>query len=161
MLEPLPIDSMINRQPHKRMRWVVPDRPPEFWARSSFFALPTTRSMVRGASFPHAVHVLHASRSGLRGNTVGFFPVVPYRGRKFSQVREEPSNLPAILLAQGAIPRGHARVADTASNGVVEVPLRVVERVENDLGHGRVEGMLERSEERRVGKECRSRWSPY
>jgi len=27
--------------------------------------------------------------------------------------------------------------------------------------HGRVSRHLERSEERRVGKECRSRWSPY
>src|SRR3712207_9247134 len=26
---------------------------------------------------------------------------------------------------------------------------------------GRVAGAVERSEERRVGKECRSRWSPY
>src|SRR5260370_19921388 len=27
--------------------------------------------------------------------------------------------------------------------------------------HGRLGGVLVRSEERRVGKECRSRWSPY
>src|SRR2546422_10910990 len=27
--------------------------------------------------------------------------------------------------------------------------------------HGDVRGLLARSEERRVGKECRSRWSPY
>src|SRR2546427_12740963 len=27
--------------------------------------------------------------------------------------------------------------------------------------HGRVADVLARSEERRVGKECRSRWSPY
>src|SRR2546430_16388924 len=28
-------------------------------------------------------------------------------------------------------------------------------------GAGELAGLLERSEERRVGKECRSRWSPY
>ena len=28
-------------------------------------------------------------------------------------------------------------------------------------GHGATEQILARSEERRVGKECRSRWSPY
>ena len=26
---------------------------------------------------------------------------------------------------------------------------------------GRIRGVAQRSEERRVGKECRSRWSPY
>ena len=26
---------------------------------------------------------------------------------------------------------------------------------------GGIKGFIERSEERRVGKECRSRWSPY
>src|SRR3712207_684363 len=30
---------------------------------------------------------------------------------------------------------------------------------QNPVGHG--ENLFERSEERRVGKECRSRWSPY
>src|SRR6478609_11454912 len=35
----------------------------------------------------------------------------------------------------------------------IDGPLMVVARVEG--------GVLSRSEERRVGKECRSRWSPY
>src|SRR5258707_9694099 len=30
-----------------------------------------------------------------------------------------------------------------------------------ERGHGRPRARLGRSEERRVGKECRSRWSPY
>ena len=30
-----------------------------------------------------------------------------------------------------------------------------------DAGHGGEDGGAVRSEERRVGKECRSRWSPY
>ena len=30
-----------------------------------------------------------------------------------------------------------------------------------DIGTRSVIGLLARSEERRVGKECRSRWSPY
>ena len=30
-----------------------------------------------------------------------------------------------------------------------------------DNRNGAVQGIADRSEERRVGKECRSRWSPY
>src|SRR2546422_6794478 len=35
------------------------------------------------------------------------------------------------------------------------------ERARGEAGHPRVNGGMSRSEERRVGKECRSRWSPY
>ena len=31
----------------------------------------------------------------------------------------------------------------------------------NDVSEGGITGIANRSEERRVGKECRSRWSPY
>src|SRR3712207_1387291 len=34
-------------------------------------------------------------------------------------------------------------------------------RTRGKLMHERIRAMIERSEERRVGKECRSRWSPY
>src|SRR2546422_987821 len=40
------------------------------------------------------------------------------------------------------------------------VPLPFVELPEDDVGDARVHDGV-RSEERRVGKECRSRWSPY
>ena len=33
--------------------------------------------------------------------------------------------------------------------------------VANQLAAGIIDGLVWRSEERRVGKECRSRWSPY
>ena len=38
---------------------------------------------------------------------------------------------------------------------------RMRERIEADREGGRVREGYGRSEERRVGKECRSRWSPY
>ena len=43
---------------------------------------------------------------------------------------------------------------------LVEIPIVFVDRVE---GHSKLSKKIirERSEERRVGKECRSRWSPY
>src|SRR2546429_9938226 len=46
------------------------------------------------------------------------------------------------------------RMADRED--VFDRPIR-----ENNTVGGVVIGLVERSEERRVGKECRSRWSPY
>ena len=39
----------------------------------------------------------------------------------------------------------------------------IVEIAKTQIGYleGSLEGTVKRSEERRVGKECRSRWSPY
>src|SRR3712207_8942031 len=36
-----------------------------------------------------------------------------------------------------------------------------MDAIENDKLFASIEYMVKRSEERRVGKECRSRWSPY
>ena len=44
---------------------------------------------------------------------------------------------------------------DPDRDGLVETPARVA-RMYAEVFEG-----LDRSEERRVGKECRSRWSPY
>ena len=38
---------------------------------------------------------------------------------------------------------------------------RIAERLATRGGAINLEGVRDRSEERRVGKECRSRWSPY
>ena len=47
--------------------------------------------------------------------------------------------------------------AETPGQARTQIPyLAVVHRLDQP-----VEGVLVRSEERRVGKECRSRWSPY
>ena len=55
----------------------------------------------------------------------------------------------------------------TASTGVISVPLAVskieagIPKLVNQLSPKGWSTAAERSEERRVGKECRSRWSPY
>src|SRR5476651_2257566 len=43
----------------------------------------------------------------------------------------------------------------------VDRPLLLAEFFDAELGHGARGVGIIRSEERRVGKECRSRWSPY
>ena len=42
-------------------------------------------------------------------------------------------------------------------DGVTLTPLKIIPNTKGDILHA----MKARSEERRVGKECRSRWSPY
>ena len=48
-------------------------------------------------------------------------------------------------------------------NGL-DIPFEIVEHepaLTTEQADSFIEGIAERSEERRVGKECRSRWSPY
>ena len=52
--------------------------------------------------------------------------------------------------------------ADTVSiPGKVQVHLQMADSIPEKARHKWYLGNIQRSEERRVGKECRSRWSPY
>src|SRR3712207_1527914 len=62
----------------------------------------------------------------------------------------------ALADTEVPVPRTFARCTD---DSVLGAPFYVMERV--DGTPYRSAAQLERSEERRVGKECRSRWSPY
>ena len=65
----------------------------------------------------------------------------------------------------------HPRIRLNGSTSTAELRRRIQERcsltktdvsaVLDALSHVMGEDLAERSEERRVGKECRSRWSPY
>src|SRR2546429_7045869 len=67
--------------------------------------------------------------------------------------------------------RRHTRCSRDWSSDVCSSDLQgfglaeaIFETVFEDVGQGNdldIVGALQRSEERRVGKECRSRWSPY
>ena len=52
---------------------------------------------------------------------------------------------------------------DCSSPEIVKQTLRVLDKVAEKYGHTfhYTAAAMGRSEERRVGKECRSRWSPY
>ena len=58
---------------------------------------------------------------------------------------------------QGAKTRGTALCCENRKDGPPGMWLYGL----RSLFHGEVEALQVRSEERRVGKECRSRWSPY
>ena len=55
------------------------------------------------------------------------------------------------------VEKGSILAASAAANTDAAVVSREITKLEHLLQ----EPLLERSEERRVGKECRSRWSPY
>ena len=57
--------------------------------------------------------------------------------------------------------RSAAQIALTADEAVSEVAHHHEQQERGDHGAARLGGGRSRSEERRVGKECRSRWSPY
>src|SRR2546422_9694222 len=50
-----------------------------------------------------------------------------------------------------------AGLTDLGENRVQEA----LEKIDTPIGRGATWHLIGRSEERRVGKECRSRWSPY
>src|SRR3712207_7970618 len=59
-------------------------------------------------------------------------------------------------------PLGRARLRDAPRGAEPHLPERAGQRLQRlDAAGGLGREELERSEERRVGKECRSRWSPY
>ena len=68
----------------------------------------------------------------------------------------------AVAVAAAPAAEGGAAAAEKTSFDVIlanagQAKLQVVKAVKDITGLG----LKERSEERRVGKECRSRWSPY
>src|SRR5256886_5718498 len=63
----------------------------------------------------------------------------------------------AVERLGGASPQCDGLLDMGMANDMVET----LWRRPHAAGHGRSQGGTPRSEERRVGKECRSRWSPY
>src|SRR3712207_8717085 len=88
---------------------------------------------------------------------VCFFFFFSSRRRHTRYWRDWSSDVCSSDLEEPAVE--HRELLETRSpRGLSEVPVlpRHVQRRED-----RADGRLGRSEERRVGKECRSRWSPY
>src|SRR2546421_7690899 len=76
--------------------------------------------------------------------------ILRYRGIPIEELAEKSTFIEvAHLLIMGRLPNSNElrRFSDLLTN--------------NELLHEAMKHHFERSEERRVGKECRSRWSPY
>ena len=76
-------------------------------------------------------------------------------GREVLDSRGNPTVEVEVVLADGNY--GRAAVPSGASTGIHEA----LELHDDDKKRYGNKGTVLRSEERRVGKECRSRWSPY
>ena len=72
--------------------------------------------------------------------------------------------LPTLSFAREVVVVVDASSRDRTKEVAASYGARICERPLEDFGRQRQFGLdhcNERSEERRVGKECRSRWSPY
>src|SRR5260370_42660766 len=101
---------------------------------------------------------------------VGIHPVLDHHAPHSGAV----ASVEILLLAEGIVIGGVEEFGDVVANALVdllpEVEVMRIERVVEiehpgiDMSKGPRRGVgrwVGRSEERRVGKECRSRWSPY
>src|SRR5437870_13019683 len=83
--------------------------------------------------------------TGLWADPERFFPVLLNSRRKLVQARKKCRHLPHVLLAERFIPCGHAAVADAGSDSVKNVPLGIIERLEDKLRTGRRLGMCQQA----------------
>src|ERR1700728_376182 len=66
------------------------------------------------------------------------FPIFLHRRWKLIEVGEQHGDLPHVLLAESFVPGGHAGVAHTGTDGVEDVPLRIVGRVGDEIRRRRI-----------------------
>ena len=85
------------------------------------------------------------SRMALGRNAKVRLPVLLNCRRKLVQSRQKRGQLPHVLITEGMAPCRHSGVTNTGSDGVVNMPLGIVERIENELRRRRVHGVLEQA----------------
>src|SRR2546422_9923382 len=75
---------------------------------------------------------------GWRLHAERLFPVIPYGRRQLFDSRQEGGYFPNVLFAESLAPGGHAGVAHTSTDCIVNVPLGIIEGTEDELRHRRV-----------------------
>ena len=108
----------------------------------------------RKAKAGHCVTQMHYARKGIITPEMEYIAIRENMGRE--RVRDE------LLLRQH---KGESFGANLPENITPEFVRKEVAEgraiIPANINHPEAEPMIIRSEERRVGKECRSRWSPY
>src|SRR2546422_6672479 len=112
-----------------------------------------------GSDRPHRVHAASTMR------TCGPSTATASAGHTRTHARQATHLSGSILKSTdstaGALRRGHRRGTGRGNMGPDRAAVKSHDRVLFELAIQRALADPERSEERRVGKECRSRWSPY
>src|SRR6266480_2247022 len=80
-----------------------------------------------------------------RRNAIHFLPLRLDRRWKFLHTRQKRRHLPDVLVAEGFVPSGHSGVADASTNGVIKVPLGIIEWFEDNLRRRRIHGMFQQT----------------
>src|SRR5579862_8918277 len=91
------------------------------------------------------VAVVFAFRGWSRRTAKGLLPIILDRRRKLLDARQEGSHLPHIRFTQSLVPCGHSGIADAGANGVEDMPLGIIDGVDDQLRSRRVEGCPERA----------------
>src|SRR6266853_3748710 len=95
--------------------------------------------------------------------------------RMCGSIREFGFKIPCLARSDGEVVDGHLRLKAAQKLGITEIPVllcdewtpaqvkafRLMVNRSASWAEWDEERLAGRSEERRVGKECRSRWSPY
>src|SRR5438309_6172012 len=81
----------------------------------------------------------------LRSHGKGFLPVVFGTGGQLLNPGQKSRHFPYVLLTQYLAPSRHAGVTNPGTDGVEDMPLRIVQRFENQLRRRRIEAALQRT----------------
>src|SRR5256885_8268163 len=121
--------------------------------------------MSRHTSMQNKYHIISCSDiPGSMVINVFFFFQAEDGIRDYKVTGVQTCALPILPESQDAFdgPLGTAALAQIyAWTGESDEAFRLLDHLLTVPTHGLTVSMLKRSEERRVGKECRSRWSPY
>src|SRR5947208_4293323 len=85
------------------------------------------------------------SRMALRRDAKVRFPVLLNWRWKLVQSRQKRGQFPHVLITEGMAPCRHSGVTNPSSDGVVNMPLGIIESIENELRRRRVHRVLEQT----------------
>jgi hypothetical protein len=85
------------------------------------------------------------TRMALRRDAKVRFPVLLNCRWKLVQSRQKRGQFPHVLITECMAPCRHPGVTNTSSDGVVNMPLGIIERIENELRRRRVHRVLEQA----------------
>src|SRR2546425_5398988 len=135
----------------------------EDWEKRAVLAVQEGRGdLAKQALLRHNEHAqggltLHETWGKHREETEKLKVSLPQLNDKIEEAKREKK----ILIARQKRAEAHKRIQETMSSIGDKSVFETFERMTEQIEHEERKLIAARLEERRVGKECRSRWSPY